>query len=308
MDANQIMRAMRGFSIEATPASATKIENFTSHLAPGTTVNVTFLADSDPADTIALCTRLRREGLEPVPHVAARGFRDEAALDRYLGALTDQAGVREVLVIAGGLSRPVGAYDNSMQVLASGLLQRHGITRVGIAGHPEGSPDIPGPALAQAIEFKNDWARETGIETYIETQFCFDPDAVLAWERTIRAAGNRLPIHIGVPGPASLKTLLKFAQMSGVGPSMRVLTRNTRNLAKLLSVQAPDRLIAGLARGIEEDPNCLIQVMHFYPFGGLAKTAGWANAVSAGRIVPKRDNGFDLVGEGADSRVSMAAS
>src|SRR3546814_20341533 len=82
---------------------------------------------------------------------------------------------------------------------------------------------------------------------YIETLFCFDAAAIVAWDRNIRALGNRLPIHLGVPGLATLKTLLKFAQASGVGPSIRVLTRQARNLARLMLVQAPDRLLVELA-------------------------------------------------------------
>ena len=144
----------------------------------------------------------------------------------------------EVLVI-GGVGTPIGPYAETMDVLASGHLEAAGIRKVGVAGHPEGSPDISADGLAIALAAKNEWATRTGIETYIETQFCFDAGAILKWEKSIRAAGNVLPIHIGVPGLASLKTLLKFAQISGIGPSMRVLTRQTRNITRLLSCTGP---------------------------------------------------------------------
>ena len=280
--ARDVITLVDGFSVETTPASAAKVASFADHLPQGTTVNVTFLPGSDIADTIAVATRLRRAGFEPVPHIAARSIADNAMLDRTLGRLTDEAGVTQALVIAGGLDHPLGAFASSMDLLATGLFEAHGIRKIGVAGHPEGSPDIDETALKDALLWKNRFAAERGLEMYIETQFCFDAAAIIAWDKRIRGWGNTLPIHLGVPGLATLKTLLKFAQMSGIGPSIRVLTRQARNLAKLMLVQAPDRLMLDLAAYKAQDPDCGIEKLHFYPFGGLAKTAEWANAVAAG--------------------------
>lgn len=277
-----VIALMRGFSVETTPASAAKVASFAEHLAPGTTVNVTFLPGSEIDDTIAVATRLRAEGFEPVPHIAARSITDATMLDRILGRLREEAGVTQVLTIAGGLERPRGPFASSMDMLDTGLFEGRGMTRIGVAGHPEGSPDIDETGLRDALLWKNRFAAEHGIEMYIETQFCFDAAAIVAWDKRIRSWGNTLPIHLGVPGLATLKTLLKFAQMSGIGPSIRVLTRQARNLAKLMLVQAPDRLILDLAAYKATDPDCGIERLHFYPFGGLAKTAEWANTVAAG--------------------------
>lgn len=290
-----IQALVQGFSVETTPGSAAKVDDFAALLPAGTVVNVTQLPGTALTDTIAVCKRLRAEGMEPVPHIAARSLSGEAELASYLEGLVAEAGVREVLVVGGGVDRPAGAYAESMDVLRSGRLEAAGIRKVGVAGHPEGSPDISADGLATALAAKNDWAAKTGIETYIETQFCFDAGAILAWEKSIRAAGNTLPIHIGVPGLASLKTLLKFAQVSGIGPSMRVLTRQTRNIARLLTVQAPDRLLVGLTDGILADPDCLIRHLHFYPFGGLAKTVSWIDQVAAGQFSLNSKGGFDTV-------------
>ncbi len=302
--AADVVALLRDWSVETTPTSAAKVNRFADHLAPGAAVNVTFLPGSDPADTVAVSKRLRAEGFEPVPHVAARSLADRAALDSFLGRLKDEAGVTQALVVAGGLDRPVGAFASSMDLLATGLFQAHGITRIGVAGHPEGTPDIPEPALKDALLWKNRFAAEHGIDMYIETQFCFDAAAIIAWDRTIRGWGNRLPIHLGTPGLATLKTLLKFAQSSGVGPSIRVLTRQARNLAKLLMVQAPDRLLVELAAYKASDPECGIEKLHFYPFGGLAKTADWVNTIAAGRFAfDSRGIGL-VVGEAAPLRVA----
>lgn len=288
-----IQTLVRGFSVETTPGSAAKVDDFGALLPAGTTVNVTQLPGSSVSDTVAVCRRLRAEGMEPVPHIAARSIESHAALANYLEGLTEEAAIAEVLVIGGGVDSPVGPYAETMDVLRSGQLESAGIRKVGVAGHPEGSPDISADGLATALRAKNEWAAATGIETYIETQFCFDAGAILKWEKSIRDAGNALPIHIGVPGLASLKTLLKFAQVSGIGPSMRVLTRQTRNIARLLTVQAPDKLLVGLADGLQADPDCLIRHLHFYPFGGLAKTVSWVDQVVAGEFSLNNKGGFD---------------
>ena len=291
----QIQKAAAYWSIEVTPAGATKIDSFAGCLAPGTTVNVTFLPGSDPMDTVAVAERLHDEGMNPVPHLAARSFRDTDQLDTLLAAYTSRCGVNEVLVIGGGVDQPVGAFSDSMQVLETGLIQRYGIQNVGVAGHPEGSPDITQSEIADALAAKNALAKRDGLNMYIETQFCFEADIVLAWERDVRAAGNALPVRIGIPGPATIKTLFRFAQISGIGPSMRFISKQARNVAKLMTVQSPHLLLADLAAGMAADPNCLIQHFHFYPFGGFAKTAAYASAVANGdiKILPK--GGFDVV-------------
>ena len=289
-----IVKSASDWSIEVTPAGATKIESFAGILEEGTTVNVTFLPGSDPLDTIATAKRLADDGMNAVPHIAARSLQNKAQLDDLLKRMTSEANVREVLVIGGGVDNPVGDFDCTMQVLETGLIQKYGITHIGVSGHPEGSPDISADQLAQAISQKNEFARKEGLSLYMETQFCFDPASVLAWEKTIREAGNHLPVRIGIPGPATIKTLFRFAQISGIGPSMRFIAKQARNVAKLMTVQSPHELLAGLAEGMAADNKCLLKHFHYYPFGGFAKTAAYAKAVEQGniRLLPK--GGFEV--------------
>ena len=82
----QIQKAAAYWSIEVTPAGATKIDSFADCLDPGTTVNVTFLPGSDPMDTVEVAERLHNEGMNPVPHLAARSLRDADQLDTLLAA------------------------------------------------------------------------------------------------------------------------------------------------------------------------------------------------------------------------------
>jgi methylenetetrahydrofolate reductase (NADPH) len=292
-----IARSAANWSIEVTPIGATKIDSFAEVLAENTTVNVTFLPGSDPLDTIAISKRLADEGMNAVPHIAARSLQDRAQLDDLLKRMTAEANVREVLVIGGGVDKPVGEFDSTMQVLNTGLIQKYGITTIGVSGHPEGSPDISDDQLAEAIAQKNELARKEGLSLYMETQFCFDADAVLEWERGIRKAGSLLPIRIGIPGPATIKTLFRFAQISGIGPSMRFIAKQARNVAKLMTVQSPHELLAGLSAGMAADEDCLLQHFHYYPFGGFAKTASYADGVAQGNIKLLPKGGFEVIAE-----------
>ena len=139
--------------------------------------------------------RLRGDGLNPVPHIAARSVQSKDQLATIVKDMASRAKVDEVLVIGGGVDNPVGDFSDSMQILDTGLLQDNGIARIGVSGHPEGSPDINDDVLASALEWKNEFARKEGLDLYIETQFCFEAAPVVAWEKRIRASGNDLPIR-----------------------------------------------------------------------------------------------------------------
>jgi methylenetetrahydrofolate reductase (NADPH) len=288
---------MSGFSVETTPAAAQKLGSFREVLRPGMAVYITFLPGSDFADTVATAKMLKEQGFTPVPHLAARSLPDKGFLDEGLRRLAGEAGVVEALCIGGAVSRPVGEFADTLQVLATGLLDKHGIRRIGVAGHPEGSPDIPDAAIAQALQWKNGFAERTGADLYILTQFCFEAGPIIAWDKAIRAAGNRLPIRIGIPGIATLKTLLAYAKACGIGPSMTFLTKQARNITKLMTLSAPDALIAELALYRASDPACGIVGCHMFPLGGLKKTALWSYAVADGNFVLTGPRGFRVTAD-----------
>lgn len=279
-----IAALMADFSVETTPGAADKIPDYRAHLEPGTRVFVTFLAGSDFEHTMRTAVRLAREGMRPVPHLAARSIANRRSLEENLRRLSAEAGVREALIIAGAVASPVGEFSDSMQVLETGLLDRFGIRRIGVAGHPEGSPDIPDEAVDRALEFKNAFAQRSDAELHVVTQFCFEAEPVIAWEQRLRAAGVKLPLHIGLPGLATIRSLLAHAKACGVGPSMSFLTRQARNVTRLLAVSAPDRLVRALAEYRAASPDCTIAGTHVYPLGGLKKSARWSYAVASGQL------------------------
>lgn len=278
-DKRAIVDFLTGYSVETSPAAADRLDSFGDHLLPGTRVYIATLPGTGFEQVTATARRLRDEGMVPVPHLPARGITGPDQLGRLLGELSGEAGVEDVLVIAGGLRSPVGVFDRTVQMLETGFFEKNGIRRIGVAGHPEGNPDIDPGALVGALAEKNAFAEQSGIALHLVTQFCFDPKPVIAWDRAIRGAGNRLPIHIGIAGPATLKSLLNYARMCGIGPSARVLLRKGRSLARLGMVSAPDQVVAGLARYRATDPQCGIERAHFYTFGGLRRTTQWLDAV-----------------------------
>ena len=290
-----IIDLLSGFTTETTPAAAAKIADYRAHLRPGATIFITFLPGSDFADTIAVAMRLRDEGFNPVPHFAARSIPSRAFFEDSLARLVGDAGVDQVLLIGGALDKPLGEFTDTMQLLDTGLFDKYRIARIGIAGHPEGSPDIPDTRIRSALAWKNAFAERTGASMFIVTQFCFEAAPVIAWDKRIQTEGNRLPVHIGIPGLASLKALIGHARACGVGPSMRFLTRQARNVTKLLTVSAPDRLVAELAAYRAVDPRCGIHGVHVYPLGGLKRSARWAQAVVDGRFEMREDGpGFEV--------------
>jgi methylenetetrahydrofolate reductase (NADPH) len=292
-----IRELVADFSIEITPAIAAKHGALAELLPAGTRVYVAFVPGEDHRSVVATAARVRREGLVPVPHFPARSMVDRAQLEDYLRRVTADAGVDEVLVIGGGTDLPRGAFSGTGALLETGLFETHGIRTIGLAGHPEGQRELDAPAAAMTLQQKLAYARQTAASARLVTQFMFEAEPLLAWERMIRAQGNHLPIHVGVPGPATVKSLLNYARLCGVGNSMRVLTRQAGNLFKLASLSFPDGLISALAWQRAGDPGSRIERLHFYPFGGLARTARWLERIRAGAFT-LRDDGLGFSVEG----------
>jgi methylenetetrahydrofolate reductase (NADPH) len=78
---------------------------------------------------------------------------------------------------------------------------------------------------------------------------------------------------------------------------MRFIAKQARNVAKLMTVQSPHELLAGLSAGMAADENCLLQHFHYYPFGGFAKTASYADGVAQGNIKLLPKGGFEVIAE-----------
>jgi methylenetetrahydrofolate reductase (NADPH) len=269
---------LKDFSIEITPGDTRALSAAADTLDPGTSVYLTAISGATYHDTVAAAVRLRQQGFESVPHVAARYLAGFTQLTDYLARLNGEAGVTRALVIAGDSNKSAGPFDSSLQLVETGLFVKHHFKRLGFAAYPEGHPKIPLTALDAALRAKIARTRGDGLDAYAITQFCFEAAPILALCRRLRAEGVDVPIRVGLAGPASLTTLMKFALRCGVGNSVRALALHGPSIARLLSEADPGAIIDRIAEERAAEPSLGIEGLHFFVFGALKRTAAWARA------------------------------
>ena len=267
---------LTGYSIEVMPRTAEKVEDFRALLPRGTRVYIAHIEGTPIEEMVATARRIAGEGFDVMPHFPARIIHDKATLAGWIARYKD-VGVRQGLLLGGGVNTPAGDFDNSMQLIETGLFD--GFDRLHVAGHPEGNKDIDKDGgdrmVLQALKWKNDFANRSDAKMAIATQFCFEAGPVIAWADRLAAEGITLPIHIGVAGPAKLQTLIKFAVSCGVGASLRVLQKRAMDVTKLLLPYAPTEFVAELAAHKAATPHFGIEQVHFFPLGGIKTNAAW---------------------------------
>ena len=272
---------LRGYSVEISPQNEKVVDSAAERLEAGTEVYFTWIPGEDFSKAVGPAAKLRKAELFPVPHIGARHVESTAQLDQLLGQFA-AVGVDRVLLIGGERDKPLGPYDASIQVMQSGLLQKHNILRAGISGFPEGHPRIPDQVLAESTVAKMKYGREIGLTLQIVTQFVFEGEPIAEWLKKLRAIGVDLPVRLGLAGPAGIATLTRYALHCGVGNSIKALTKSA-SFGKLLTERDPEPVIRELmAASPNGDPSALgVAALHFYTFGGLKKTVEWINTARA---------------------------
>lgn len=285
----QVESFLKGYSIEVMPRTAEKIEDFRALLPAGTRVYIAHIDGTPIEDMVATAKRIGEEGYAVMPHFPARIIKDRATLTEWVARYKD-VGVRQGLILAGGVPAPVGDYATSMQLLESGAFD--GFDRLHVAGHPEGNKDIDPDGsdrmVMEAARWKTAFAERTDAQMAMATQFCFEAQPVIDWVNRLQAEGIKLPVHIGVAGPAKLQTLIKFAIACGVGPSLRVLQKRALDVTKLLLPYEPTEFIADLAAHKAANPDFGIEQVHFFPLGGIKTNAEWVTANGGASGKPAR--------------------
>ena len=273
--------ALQGLSLEIGVHDLAALER-NRHLLPTRgRIYVNAVAGEGAEARIRTAAQLTALGYQPVPHIAARRMRTAEELDDYLGSFVERAGVSEILVIGGDVTEPLGPYDGALDVISSGLPAKHGIRRIGIAGYPDGHPGIETTALNQALEAKLAACRKTMTDPYIVTQFSFQARSIIDWCRAIHDKHPDLPIHAGMPGPAKLGTLMRFARICGVQSSMKKLLANKKMGLGLLRRAAPWEQLEAIGKYRLETGRPLSA--HLFTFGGLIETMSWLQEVRTGR-------------------------
>jgi methylenetetrahydrofolate reductase (NADPH) len=234
--------------------------NFSLEIGPHTNLDalprvkdiyITLLPGEDYTKTAEKAGDLVKKGFNPVPHFPARSIADEAQLNDYVSRCKD-LGVKQALVI-GGSYEQIGIFDSSIQILETGYFEK---MKVGIAGHPEGSPDISNSNLEKAMKDKKPYT------DYIVTQWLLDPQPIIDF-----ISKQSVPVHVGITGPMKITSLIKFANIVGAKNSINFLKSNFSKAIDLLKPKDPNELIGKVKKFSDN--------FHIYTFGGLKETNKW---------------------------------
>ncbi len=262
-------------SIEVSPKQAVESPDLPGLFPAGVRVYITDVGTDPNKTLVAAAKRVHDLGYTPVPHFASRRLTTKAALEDRIKAMTGEAGVHDVLVIGGGLEKQAGDFSSSMEVLETGFFDKYGVTDIGVAGHPEGSPDFSDDVALEALRLKKSFGERTGARIRVVTQFGFDAEKFVAWAESLRESGIDLPVHLGVAGPAKITTLIKYAAMCGVGNSLDFFKKRTRSLATLATSHSPEGVVGPIEKHALSTPGSAIKQIHVFPFGGIKKSAEW---------------------------------
>jgi len=214
-------------------------------------VYITMLPGNDYKEVANKAIELAKSGFNPVPHFPARSIKNQAELKDFVTRCKD-GGVKQALII-GGSAQPIGDFHCSLQLLETGLFEGW---KIGIAGHPDGSPDISDEDLEKAMIDKKSYAN------YIVTQWSLEAAPIAKF-----ISKQTLPVHVGITGPLKISSLLKFANIVGAKNSINFLKSNVTKAVDLLKPRDPNDLIEKLKDSTEN--------FHIYTFGGLKETNKW---------------------------------
>ena len=214
-------------------------------------VYITLLPGEDFRQVADKAKELTNLSFNPVPHFPARSIKNLNVLKDYIKRCKD-CGVKQALVIGGG-AQPVGDFHCSLQLLETGLFEG---LRIGIAGHPDGSPDISDSDLEKAMKDKKPYA------DYIVTQWLMEPKPVIKF-----VSKQTIPVHVGITGPMKISSLLKFANTVGAKNSINFIKSNLGKTFDLLRPKDPNDLI--------EKIKSVTSNFHIYTFGSLKETNKW---------------------------------
>ena len=214
-------------------------------------VYITMLPGGDFKETAQQAINLVKKGFNPVPHFPARSMVNEAQLKEYVTMCKD-GGVKQALVIGGG-REPMGKFDSSFQLLETGYFEK---MKIGIAGHPEGSPDISEEVLEKAMIDKKPYA------DYIVTQWLMQPEPIIDF-----ISKQTVPVHVGITGPMKISSLIKFANIVGAKNSINFIKSNFSRAIDLLKPKDPNDLVDKIKEHTK--------YFHIYTFGGLKETNNW---------------------------------
>ncbi len=279
---NVVAASLAGFSIEMGNHESESFGKLAHRLPEGTDVFLNLFPKDELERQIEICRQIRNLGFTPIPHLAARRARSTDDIPRVLGRFTRDAGVKDFLIIAGDLKQPAGDTKDSLDFIRAIGSNDFGVRRVGISGYPEGHPLISDEDLSASQQEKIAILQELEVEPVIVTQFSFEPDAIIRYCRELHSRYPDIQIKNGLPGPAKLTTLIRFAQRCGVKSSMKKLKSLPVSSSLRLMQRVPPTRQAEAIGNYKLAQNDNVTV-HLFTFGGLEASLDWVDSEIATR-------------------------
>ena len=277
----RIVTFMRAASIEITPSEEKHLPALRALLPAGCEIFISHVPTAPLTQVVKTALAVQAAGFQATPHLVARRINYPETLRTVLAELVSHR-VEQVLLVAGDTEHPAGEYESTLEVLASGLIEKSGIKRIGVAGYPEGQRGIGHAMLGSALKTKQAFADRTGLPMFIVTQFGFNGNALRDWEPELARIDVRLPILAGIAGPTPLSKLIKFAMRCGIGASLRTVMRNLSGLSGIAELATtPEQHVMRL---IQLPGSTRVVAPHFFCFGGVLETAEWISQVVSGHF------------------------
>jgi methylenetetrahydrofolate reductase (NADPH) len=273
---------VRACSIEITPSEEKHLPALRALLPAECAIFISHVPSATLAQVIKTALAVQAAGFQATPHLVARRINYPETLRSALAELVAH-GVEQVLLVAGDTEHTAGEYESSLDVLDSGLVERSGIKRIGVAGYPEGQRGIGHAMLGNALKSKQAFADRSGLPMFIVTQFGFNGNALRDWEPELARLDVRLPILAGIAGPTPLAKLIKFAMRCGIGASLRTVMRNLSAVSGIAELATmPEQHVMRL---MQLPDSTRVIAPHFFCFGGVLETAQWISRVVSGHFV-----------------------
>ncbi len=262
---------LAGPRYEVFPAKGTE-QAVLDWVPAGMTVTVTASPVKGLDATIELTERLAARGYRVVPHLAARSVADQAHLDAIVARLK-ACNVDDVFVPGGDAPHPAGPFDGALPLLERLTEMGAPFSRIGITGYPESHPKIHDDVVIQAMWDKRRYA------SYIVSNVCFDAAGLGRWIRRIRGRGVRLPLYVGLAGPAERSRLLRMAAVAGASESARFITRHPGWILRFWvpGGYSPDRFLDRAAAAVTA-PGAGVAGLHLFTFNQLQQAEQWRRA------------------------------
>ncbi|MDN2704186.1 methylenetetrahydrofolate reductase [Janthinobacterium sp. SUN100] len=261
------------YSLEVSAKDMPALSAAAPRIAPASTIAIPYLPREDNAARLAAARTVRALGFEPMPHLSARRIASFAEFESFVQRAVAEAGVERCFVIAGDPSAAMGPFSDSAALIDTGVFERAGMKVIGVGGHPEGHQVMSKAEQWDVLERKCRSIAQRGMTPLIVTQFAFDADIVLTWLKALRERGIDHPVRVGVPGPASIAVLARYAALCGVSACASMWSKYGVSIGKLFGTAGPDLFVERLAAGLTAAHGEVS--LHFFPFGGIAQSVKW---------------------------------